>query len=123
MTLPANSPKKALLKLPHLAWEDERGWYPFLLIVPTKDLHDSGWRHIAIIGGDYDEQHHPIAKNIIATPDDLHLPSVLGDYPPFRFDAFGETGVLRLWSPQYDFSVDRPLSSTTVLVRPSKLGK
>lgn len=124
MSLPATAPKKQLLKLPTIEYSKERGWYPFLLIVPTKDLHDSGYRHIAVIGGGY-ENGEPVAKCILAHPDDLSLPnSVTHDtrlskdtWNSMRIDAFGDNGVLRLWSHSHEFSTSSPLSSVDVFVR------
>jgi hypothetical protein len=107
----ATSRKKDLLKLPEAPFNNPKK-YPFLLIVPTKELHDSGYRHIAIIGGTY-VNNKPMAVEVLAYPDDITFPIPEYSYL-MRMDCFGDNGVLRLHSIAYDFFVSCPVSSTEI---------
>lgn len=117
--------KRDLLALPHLEWSAARGWFDALLIIPGRHKHDSGWAHIAIIGVRYVEGVGDWAENVLAYPDDIHWPaqSGLGDtdylraYGALRTDAYHPSGVLRLWSSEYEFAIDSPLSSVDILIR------
>lgn len=117
--------KRELLALPHLPWGEPRGWFDALLIIPGRHKHDSGWAHIAVIGVNHVDGGDE-AEHIIAYPDDLHWPAQSGisDYSDFtrsygslRTDAYHPSGVLRLWSSEYKFSVDHPTSSVDILIR------
>ena len=122
MSIPAKSRKTDLLKLPDAKWGVE-AWYDFLLIVPTRKMHDSGYAHIAIIGGKYDSENGDQAVEIIASPDDLQWPtetaisSRMPEYGALRTDAYWPSGVIRLWSGEYLFGVDHPTSSTAIKIR------
>ena len=119
--LKANTAKKTeFLALPNLPWGDERGWWDCLAILPSRLKHDSGWSHIAIIGIRHTKD-GDVAESILAMPDDIALPNVAGsDYRPFRMDSYYPSGVLRLWSRGYEFSVDSPTSSVDILIRPKE---
>jgi len=122
----ANSKKTELLTLPFRGWNAPEKWYTSLLIVPSRKMHDSGWAHIAVIGVEGDE-----ATEIIAFPDDIHWPAQssltppgtpLSDYGALRTDAYWPSGVLRLWSGIYEFSVDSPTSSVDIRIRRKPVG-
>lgn len=113
--------KRDLLSLPSAKWDDP-GWWDSLLIVPTPRKHESGFAHIAIIGvvevGRTSE-----ATKILAWPDDIQWPAQSGlsglvDYGGLHTDAYHPSGVLRLWSREYEFSTTAALSSVTILIRP-----
>jgi len=103
--------KTELLALPVREWASNT-IYDWLLIVPTRLKHDSGFACIAIIGCKGDE---PV--EICAYPDDLQMP-VIPDNWSVRMDCSYPKGILRFWSNRYKFQVPRALSSTEIkLVR------
>lgn len=115
----ASSKKSELLSLPEREWNAPQAWWSALLIVPTRQKHDSGYSIIAIIGVDKDHE----AREIIARCDDIHWPAQSGisksmpDYSALNTDCYWPSGVLRLWSREYEFSVKWPTSSTDILIR------
>lgn len=128
--------KKELLALPILDWGIDRGWWDALLIIPGRHKHDSGYAHIAIIGvrfgkvgvrGDKDSGPGEWASHKLAYGDDIQWPAQSGypggsmrDYGALRTDSYHPSGVLRLWSGEYEFSTTSPLSSVTILIRPKE---
>lgn len=117
--IPATSKKKQLLLLPSATWGDKE-WWDSLLIFPTKDVHDSGFAHIAIIGCQIDKQTNiRMAHKVIAYPDDITWPESQHNNweSRIRTDAFIENGVLHLWSNYLDFTVSSPTSSTDIITR------
>jgi len=116
--------KRDLLKLPMLSGVGPAGWYDALLIVPSHHKHSSGWAHIAVIGVMYTDEGDS-ATNILAFPDDLQWPAKsalkefgdLSDYGALRTDAYYPSGVMRLWSRHFQFSIDFPTSSVEILLR------
>lgn len=64
--------QQELLNLPQAEWEKEDD-YESLVIVPTKRLHDSGWRLMAIIGCKQIENEHNVPVCIVGYCDDLNL--------------------------------------------------
>lgn len=102
--------KSELLALPVRTWQSDTV-YDYLLIVPTRLKHDSGFSCIAVIGciGD-------IPIEICAYPDDLELPISAGEkWNGFRMDCSYPSGILRLWSRYYKFQVPTALSSTEII--------
>lgn len=62
------------------------------------------------------------ATKILAWPDDIQWPAQSGlsglvDYGGLHTDAYHPSGVLRLWSREYEFSTTAALSSVTILIR------
>lgn len=106
--------KSELLKLPERDWKSDTV-YDYLLIVPTRLKHDSGFACIAVIGCIGDEP-----KEICAYPDDLELPKAnVPEYAmAFRMDCSYPRGILRLWSNRYKFMVPTALSSTEIVAIP-----
>ncbi len=115
--------KSELLALPMLPWADERGWYDALLIIPGRHKHDSGWAHIAIIGVTNVKGEGDMAEFMLAYPDDISWPAQSGlsaampNYGALRTDAYYPSGVMRLWSGSFEFSVSSPVSSVDILIR------
>jgi hypothetical protein len=112
--------QKELLALPWVGWGDENRnrWWDSLIILPTRQKHDSGWLHIAIIGCDNDSSE----GMLLAMPDDITWPEITPRYPDMngmslRTDASPKNHALRLWSNYYKFRVDAPLSSVTIEVK------
>lgn len=107
--------KKLVLGLPVADWESP-GWWRSLLIVPTPQRQDSGYSHIAIIGVNDN------AEKILAYPDDIQFPAFSNTpgssytYGALRMDSYWPSGVLRLWSRDYEFSVDG-ISSVEIVIR------
>lgn len=119
----ANQAKKSeLLALPHVERGEEPGWWDALLIIPGRHKHDSGWAHIAIIGVKHRDG-SDWASHILAYPDDIQLPAQSPisprnlNYGALRTDAYHPSGVLRLWSREYEFSTGSPISSVEILIR------
>jgi hypothetical protein len=114
-----NSPKRELLKLPRRAWAAPEVWWRALLIVPTPKMHDSGYALIAIIGVDAEDE----AQEILAYPDAITWPAQSGyidsmpDYGGLNTDAYWPSGVLRLFSTEFEFAVTNPVSSVTIKIR------
>lgn len=128
MSIRADTAKKSeLLALPTLGWDEPRGWYDALLIIPARKKHDSGWAHIALIGVVFDKEDGPgdRASHVLAWPDDISMPDnptypAIGKSFDIRMDAYYPSGVSRIWSRKYQFSVSSPVSSVDILTRPKE---
>ena len=103
--------KTELLKLPDREWGKRDKLYDSLLIVPTRLKHDSGYSCIAVIGCIDDTP-----TEILAYPDDLEMPKIgTNNYMGLRMDCSYPSGILRLWSYRYQFSIPMPTSSTEIV--------
>jgi hypothetical protein len=117
--IPVTSKKKQLLALPFAPF-DSAGWWDSLLIIPTKEKHDSGYAHIAIIGCQIDlATKTSMAHMILAYPDDITWPESQHNVweSRIRTDAYVENSALHLWSNYLDFSVSSATSSVDILTR------
>lgn len=97
--------KRELLALPVRNWSSDTA-YDFLLIVPTRMKHDSGFTRVAIIGC-----LDGMPNCICAMPDDIMYPHQNGQ---LRMDCSYPSGVLRLWANSYKLSVPLAVSSTEI---------
>ena len=113
--------KKELLKSPVRGWADTDKEYDFILIVPAGTKHDSGFMHIAVIGGNWAEkigQEDDTKFEICSYPDDItcHFPmSQCGDFslPKVRMDCYYPQGILR-YHGRGKFKVGPALSSVEI---------
>lgn len=110
--------KKAVLALPEADWRESGNlWWESLLIVPTRKMHDSGFARIAIIGVNAHQ-----AEQILGYPDDIQWPAQSGisgtmpDYGALRTDAYWPSGLLHLWSREYEFNA-HGVSSLDIKIR------
>lgn len=110
--------KNELLKSPTRKWNDVENEYDFILLVPGRTKHESGFMHIAVIGVSGEDM------EICAWPDDIscHFPVVKAgpyDYPSVRMDCFYPSGVLR-YHGRGKFKVGHALSSIDIYFTPAK---
>ena len=103
--------REELLSLPVRKW-DEESEYDSLTIVPTDDVHDSGYRLMAIVG--HTNKHGP--NEIAAFCDDIcwEFPQ-----PPktwLRTDMTTTSNCAHMWGYDLRFRVGHSLSSTSVKV-------
>ena len=104
--------KKELLALPNRSWNEEKV-YPWVLLVNTKQKHDSGYNFFAVIGVNPDN-----SMEIAAYCDDFRMwpvhYSLSNGVAPIRGFSFDCSmhGVFRIWSNYYNFFVGTSLSTT-----------
>lgn len=120
--------KKELLKSPVREWGKTEKEYDVILLVPTGTKHDSGFMHIAIIGGIWNKkvgQHDDMDFEICAYPDDISclFPIVeFGDnfeMATVRMDCYYPSGVLQ-YHGRGKFRVGEALSSVNIYFNPTK---
>jgi hypothetical protein len=119
--------KKELLKSPRRKWDDDSKEYDVILLVPDGTKHDSGYMHIAVIGGNWKEkkgQHDKMEFEICAFPDDIscHFPLLdMGNfkYPQVRMDCYYPQGVLQ-YHGHGKFKVGPSLSSVDIYFTPNQ---
>lgn len=113
--------KKELLKSPQRNWDDTDKEYDVILLVPTGTKHDSGFMHIAVIGGNWKEKEgnsDQMDFEICAYPDDIscHFPLIkISDFthPQVRMDCYYPSGVLQ-YHGRGKFKVGPSLSSVDI---------
>lgn len=104
--------KKELLSLPHKDWATF-GYYHSILIVPTRKLHDSGWRLICLVG--CDEHYEP--KEIIGYCDDIHwCCNHELRFCDIQTDMIPKTNIVRMHSNKFRFKVGDVCSSVEILI-------
>ena len=108
--------KKELLALPYrMLNAKDSSIYDHLLIFPTRQKHDSGWRCMAIIGI---RNGKPIEK-LTTGADDLNwkvafsLHSLVADV---RTDCCMKTGIFHWWGNGIAFEVGFPTSSIDITI-------
>lgn len=107
--------KEELISLPYRAW-DKVSEYISLLILPSDELHDSGYSNIYIIGV---IDNVPV-EIITSCSDDIKFkfPPMLyiGDYSigQVRMDCMPESKAFQLWTREGKFRVNEALSSIAV---------
>lgn len=122
--------KKELLKAPMRAWNDTEKEYDVILLVPAGTKHDSGYMHIAVIGGIWKEkvgQHDNMDLEICAYPDDISclFPTIkYGNNNEFqmasvRMDCYYPQGILQ-YHGRGKFTVGPSLSSVDIYFTPNK---
>lgn len=102
--------RKELLALTRRNWNDVTS-YSSILLVPTYDLHDSGWRLIAIVGCKDDGT----PKEIAAFCDVVQWQTIRTDYD-ISMDMIPQTNICRFHSIRMKFQVGVSLSSTDVKI-------
>lgn len=109
--------RKELLSLPFNG--DTSKEYDSFLIVPDYDLHESGYKYIAIIGMNYDPNNHEIEQEIIAYCDDIWMnedslfaPSVSS----FHIDC-SPKGIFRVHSARGKFCFPMRVSTTYMNIK------
>jgi hypothetical protein len=103
--------REELLRLPVRSW-DAVGKYKSIVIVPTDELHDSGWRLMAIIGCDDDNE----PKEIAAFCDDIQWLTPRTDWG-LNCDMLPRCNCMRFHSWEFSFVVGMSLSTTEVHVK------
>lgn len=108
--------RKDLEGLPRRKW-NETSIYHEILVVNTRQKHDSGYALMSIIG--CDDNCKPL--EIAACCDDLELDcSAMLNMDSYyakhglRNDMYYPSGIIRYWSRGFKFQVGTSLSSTTV---------
>ena len=91
--------RKELLALPHRNWNDVTS-YSSILLVPTYELHDSGWRLIAIVGCN----DNGTPKEIAAFCDDIQWQTIRTDYG-IRMDMIPKTNICRFHSVSHSSAI------------------
>lgn len=105
--------KKELLNLPQRKW-DETSWYNGLLLVNTRQKHDSGYNNFAVIG---ERNLKPV--EIVGYMDDLRLGHILkGCYVNIPVASLAidcsMSGVFRIHiNPPFKIYVGESLGTTT----------
>ena len=102
--------RKELLALPHRNWNDVTS-YSSILLVPTYELHDSGWRIIAIVGCN----DNGTPKEIAAFCDDIQWKTIRADYGS-SMEMSPKTNICRFHSVRMRFQVGKSLSLTDVKI-------
>ena len=94
--------------------------YEWIIVVPTRRKHDSGWRLMALIGVEEIDRVY-IPTEIIGYCDDINLilPNNCYPYESIRYDML-LSNCIRMWSRNYIFKVGMALSSTDVYVTHNK---
>jgi hypothetical protein len=109
--------KRRLLSLPEAEWRADPRWWDALLLVPTRKVHDSGYATVAIIGVEWRKHDGHYAQEILAYPDAIQFPAwsgipgrqghaSLGDYGVMNMDCYQPSGILRLFSSDWEFQAD-----------------
>lgn len=100
---------KELRKLPHRKWGEVKR-YRSILLINSGRKHDSGFALIYIIGIEDDEP-----KEIAASCDDINwLIKQQADFylcGEMRTDMYYPSGIIRMWSNEFDFEVGVSVSS------------
>lgn len=120
--------KKELLKSPVRKWNATDKEYDVILIVPAGTKHDSGYMHIAVIGGTNDKNGALTEFEICAYPDNIscHFPlyqfGERGEYSGcfVRMDCYYPSGVLQ-YHGIGKFKVGPSLSSVDIYFTPHHL--
>lgn len=112
--------KEELLNLPTRAWDEEKD-YTAIIVVPTDELHDSGWRLMALVGCTSKDGDHCMPTEIAAYCDDIQWNSEGADPTHLKFwdmdcDMFPDTNFIRFHSFTNKFRVGMSLSSTTIKI-------
>lgn len=105
-----------LLALPEREWNKVTD-YDYILLIPAKTKHDSGYAHINIIGVKEDGN----AEMVASRPDDIAwitpTPIYKGCYG-IRTDCFYKSKALRFWSGKDKFRVYGGVSSIDISLVP-----
>lgn len=89
--------------------------YSYLLIVPSRRKHDSGWTQIQVVGSKNSGGTELELCTSFSDDLNIYLPSMLTKgYETLRMDCFHPSGILRLWSNHFDFEIGFATSSFSV---------
>ena len=99
-----------LLALPVRGWNDTSRLYDSLLIFPSDETHESGWRQMIIVGC-VDNQ--PI-EILTQRSDDIEWDIKPSNFGLLRTDCTPESGILHFWHNNRKFHVGTALSSITI---------
>lgn len=104
--------RKELLSLPVKCWQ-KVGVYSAVMLVPTYEKHDSGWRLIALVG--CDERFNPI--EIAGYCDDVNLCTNYSlKFCDVHSDIVPSTNIVRLHSNSKKFKIADCCSSTEIWI-------
>ena len=114
---------KELQVIPFLHQNVEIAKFTSLIILPTEDIHDSGYRAMSFIPA---RQGHPICQ-ISGFSDVLHINGISGyghritrniplAIPPigWSIDCLPVSGLLQLFASGHTLTIDEPLSSFSI---------
>lgn len=104
--------RKDFLALPRRKW-DEVKEYTDIYIVPDYDLHESGFRLMAIVGQNKEEP-----MEIAAYCDAIQWINKTngGEYDWLHSDMLPQTNILHFWSREVNYRVGWSLSSTEITI-------
>lgn len=104
--------RKELLALPVRGWDVAVSEYDTLYVVPTEEIHESGYRLMAIVGAS--NRKGPI--EIAAFCDDLCWEAANIRAMSVRMDMVPTSNCVHIWGNGVRFRVRRGLSSTSLYV-------
>lgn len=108
--------RKELLALPQKPFSEER-IYEYIIIVPTRRKHESGWRLMALIGATKVNEHKYEPTELIGYCDDINwiLPKDVKYHEALRTDMT-LSNCTRIWSNYYKMKVGCVTSSTDIIL-------
>lgn len=109
--------KEQLLALPNNTMGE--GEYTAIIVVPTDELHDSGWRLMALVGCKDQDDRKCVPTEIAAYCDDIQWNSqrasqTMRPHWDMDCDMFPDTNFIRFHSHANKFRIGMGLSSTTI---------
>lgn len=108
----ANIKRDELLKLPEKEFNKvER--YDWIIVVPTRRKHDSGWRLMALIGGKKVGDHYEPVE-LIGYCDDINWKFPITINNNILRSDMTLSNCIRIWSNNHVFKVGTCLSSTDI---------
>lgn len=119
-----NIKRDELLSLPQKPFNEER-IYQYILIVPTRRKHDSGWRLMALIGATKGDDNTYRPKELIGYCDDINwiLPenknnskNIIETYKNRIRTDMTLSNCIRMWSDNHVFKVGRCTSSVDITI-------
>jgi hypothetical protein len=119
-----NAKREELLALPQKPFSEER-IYEYIVIVPTKRTHDSGWRLMALIGATKVDNNKYRPTELIGYCDDINwiLPenknnsnSIIEKYKHRIRTDMTLSNCIRMWSYNHVFKVGCCTSSVDITI-------
>ena len=108
----ANIKRDELLKLPEKEITKVET-YEWIIVVPTRRKHDSGWRLMALIGGQKVWDHYEPVE-LIGYCDDINWKFPNNTNHDILHSDMTLSNCLRFWSDHHKFRVGICTSSTTI---------
>lgn len=111
-----NAKREELLALPQKPFNEER-IYEYIVIVPTRRKHESGWRLMALIGATKIDENKYRPTELIGYCDDINwiIPKDVKLHETLRTDMT-LSNCTRVWSNHYKMKVTCCLSSTDIIL-------